>query len=67
MPYQALDDLPLAVREKLPSGAQHIFRSAFNTAYYELDRDMEAATRTAWKAVGNFYEEEIPGGQWRHK
>ena len=59
MPYNALDDLPPAVR-RLPRHAQEIFRAAFNTAWQShagltAAEQEETAFRIAWAAVKKRY------------
>ncbi|MFN0193466.1 MAG: ChaB family protein [Aestuariivirga sp.] len=54
MPYSSNDDLPPAVRTRLPGHAQDIFRAAFNHAYdsHSGEHDQEErAFRIAWAAV----------------
>ncbi len=58
MPYASNFDLPLAIRRKLPSHAQDIFRAAFNNAFAAHagdPRQEEAAHRIAWAAVKRTY------------
>jgi cation transport regulator ChaB len=50
MPYRTNDDLPEAVRGKLPAAAQGVFRAAFNSAHAK-DPDEGRASATAWAAV----------------
>ena len=50
MPYKNLEDLPEEVK-KLPTKAQKVFMSAFNSAYKEYDGDEEKAFAVAWSAV----------------
>jgi len=65
MSYPSNADLPLSVRNNLPSHAQDIYRTAFNNAYdhpahdpiEELD-----AHNIAWTAVKRCYVKE--GGEW---
>lgn len=67
MPYQDIDDLPLAVRAHLPMHAQEIYRGAFNNAWVQyaargpLQRE-RVAHRVAWAAVKHKYEK--LGDQW---
>ena len=66
MPYEALADLPLAIR-RLPRHAQEIFRAAFNAAWRSYaDRGAEAqeeiAHRVAWAAVKKRYRKS--GKRW---
>ena len=60
MPYASNEDLPRSVRTRLPTGAQDIFRSAFNHAWAtygagEPSRCEEIAHRVAWAAVKRRY------------
>jgi len=74
MPYERNDELPESVRDNLPSGAQTIYRKAFNSAWDEYrDPDdrrgdasrEETAHRVAWSAVKGSYEKRA--GEWRKK
>ena len=51
MPYKSNSDLPDSVKNVLPSGAQEIFRKAFNSAVAQYDGDEETAMKVAWSAV----------------
>jgi cation transport regulator len=67
MPYPSNDDLPLSVRQHLPSHAQDIFRAAFNSAWdsygaKEPWRREEIAHRVAWAAVKRRYRK--LNGEW---
>jgi cation transport regulator len=69
MPYAALNELPLAVRD-LPWHAQEIFRAAFNSAWESYadrrpDAQEEIAFRVAWAAVKKRYRK--LGGRWAEK
>lgn len=66
MPYQTNEDLPLAMRRRLPLHAQDIFRSAFNHAWAtygarEPWRREEIAHRVAWAAVKRRYRRSSSG------
>lgn len=61
MPYKTNADLPEAVRGALPSGAQDIWRGAFNGSA-ESGGDEEASARIAWSAVKRKYEKR--GDEW---
>lgn len=50
MPYDRNSELPASVRNVLPSAAQTIWRSAFNSAEEQYDSE-ETAFRVAWSAV----------------
>ena len=50
MPYNKRDELPDAV-QKLPSHAQDIYMSAFNSAFKQYNGDEEKCAATAWAAV----------------
>ncbi|HTS78636.1 MAG TPA: ChaB family protein [Bryobacteraceae bacterium] len=65
MPYLVNDDLPNAVRDRLPEHAQDIYREAFNHAWQEYagdPRHEEIAHRVAWAAVKRVYVK--IGGTW---
>jgi cation transport regulator len=67
MPYQTVEDLPEAVRTRLPRQAQEIFRAAFNNAWLEYaeggPKAREAiAHRVAWAAVQRHYRKQ--GERW---
>ena len=66
MPYATNDELPPAVRNRLPPHAQDIYRNAFNAAWrqYRDDplRGEEIAHRIAWAAVKKKYRK--AGGAW---
>jgi cation transport regulator len=67
MPYVSNRDLPDSVRRHLPTGAQDIFRNAFNRAWQtygsrEPDRREEIAHRVAWSAVKTRYHK--VGDHW---
>lgn len=58
MPYRSNADLPPPVRAHLPTGAQAIYREAFNHAwegYRDDPRREEIAHRVAWAAVKKRY------------
>jgi cation transport regulator len=64
MPYSNIDQLPPAVRNNLPVGAQRIFVKAFNSRYSELkpgESEVEAF-KIAWGAVKRKYEKR--NGEW---
>ena len=65
MTYLSNADLPLSVRNNLPSPAQDIYRTAFNNAYENrADNPIEEADahNIAWAAVERRYVKE--GGEW---
>jgi cation transport regulator len=67
MPYASNDDLPPAIRSRLPRHAQDIFRAAFNSAWTSYGarapaRREEIAHRVAWAAVKRQYRK--LGGDW---
>ncbi|HET7885776.1 MAG TPA: ChaB family protein [Bradyrhizobium sp.] len=58
MPYSSNEDLPAAVRHRLPRHAQDIYREAFNHSFasHAADsRQEEIAHRIAWAAVKQSY------------
>lgn len=65
MPYSSNSDLPDNIKNALPSGAQTIFRKAFNAAEQEYD-DEETVIRVAWSAVKNEYKQN-EDGEWVKK
>ncbi len=64
MTYNGLQDLPSAIRIRLPEHAQEIYKSAFNNAWLEYrdpqDRQggsrEETAHKVAWSAVKRQYK-----------
>lgn len=64
MPYATNDELPPAVRDHLPIGAQDIFREAFNNAWREYGVE-ESAFRVAGAAVKRRYQK--AGDMWVEK
>ncbi len=73
MPYQSNTDLPDSVKEHLPSHAQNIYRSAFNSAWKEYkdpekrrghSSREEVAHKVAWNAVKEKYEK-TDQGDWK--
>lgn len=64
MPYSSNAELPEEVK-KLPSGAQTIFRKAFNSAEKQYDSE-EKAFKVAWSAVKKKYEKN-DDGEWVKK
>ncbi|MEX0960120.1 MAG: ChaB family protein [Burkholderiales bacterium] len=74
MPYQRNADLPKAVRDSLPQGAQTIYRKAFNSAWEQYEDKgnrrtdasrEETAHRVAWAAVKQSYVKQ--GDRWTRK
>lgn len=66
MSYATIADLPDSIKSVLPSGAQNIFRSTFNSAYSGTCKgrsDLEACANTiAWSAVKKKYTKS--GDKW---
>lgn len=71
MPYSKNSELPGSVRDNVPSGAQEIYRKAFNSAweqYKDPDERLgnagreETAHKVAWSAVKKEYHKE--GDKW---
>lgn len=57
MPYENVDELPAAVKDNLPSGAQTIYMNAYNSADEEhTDWDEGEKAQYAWGAVKKSYE-----------
>lgn len=67
MPYDSIRELPDSVRDNLPKHAQEIYKSAYNNAWDEYNRDEERAHRVAWSAVKKSYEKDEESGQWIEK
>jgi cation transport regulator len=65
MSYATIEELPSEVKEKLPSSAQEIFMSSFNTASSD-DMSREEAMEVAWESVRSSYEEG-EDGKWELK
>lgn len=69
MPYSSVNDLPKGVKDNLPSHAQTIFMSAFNSAYTgatcknDSNKD-ECASKVAWSAVKNAGYHKDASGKW---
>lgn len=66
MPYKSVDDLPPAVKDNLPKGAQEIYKNAYNFASKENpDWSAEDRAKYAWGAVKKAYENK--DGKWVKK
>jgi len=75
MPYESTKELPDSVRDNLPSHAQEIYMSAYNSAWEQYkdpdsrddpsDSREEVAARVAWNAVKQNYEKQ--GERWVKK
>ncbi|WP_013320726.1 ChaB family protein [Gloeothece verrucosa] len=63
MAYETVEQIPNDVREKLPEGAQNIFRAAFNSASEDGLNEQEA-TQVAWNSIRVSY---VQGedGKWQ--
>lgn len=76
MPYKALKNLPVAVRNSLPKHAQEIYLAVFNSAD-ELYKDPkkrkgrasreDVARKVAWAAVKKEYAKNVKTGKWEKK
>lgn len=74
MPYDRLSDLPDAIRRRLPTHAQEIYKSTFNNAWdeYRNSNDREGGSReetshkVAWSAVKKQYTK-TGDKEWRRK
>ena len=64
MPYANNEALPDAIKTALPSAAQSIFRTAFNSAEKQFPGDEERANKIAWGAVKNAGYEKQTDGKW---
>ena len=64
-PWDKNKDLPKSLRDKLPSGAQTIFRLAFNSAIEEYNNE-QTSFKVAWTAVKRKYKRNSEG-QWVKK
>ena len=67
MPYDNIRDLPDSVKDNIPSHAQEIYKSAFNSAWEEYKHDEERAHRVAWAAVKDKYAKDEKTGKWVEK
>ena len=76
MPFKYLSDLPGAITDNLPIRGQEIYRTAYNSAWYEYnDKDNrrigtnreQFAHGVAWAAVKNIYEKNLKTGKWEPK
>jgi cation transport regulator len=74
MPYKTSSDLPISVRNALPSAAQTIFREVNNNAWDEYKdpekrrgRELreEVANKVAWNAVKQQFEKDEDSGEWK--
>lgn len=74
MPYQKISELPLAVKNNLPTHAQEIYRAAFNNAWQEYKDPQkradnssreETAHKVAWAAVKKKYVKK--GEEWKRE
>ena len=65
MPYKSNAELPNAVKDNLPSGAQTTWRKAFNAALGQYDGDESTAAKVAWAAVKKSYTKK--GDKWVKK
>ena len=68
VPYDSVDDLPDAVKDNLPAGAQKIWKNAYNQADGNKEDFPSAADRAqyAWGAVKKAYEKDAEG-KWMKK
>lgn len=74
MPYKTKQSLPRRVKDNLPSGAQTIFKEAYNNAWKQYkdpskrrgnESREEVANKVAWDAVKNKYKK--TKGEWKRK
>ncbi len=75
--YRTNRDLPIAVKDNLPSHAQDIYRESFNSAMEQYKdeskkRDPKEDTETiahqiAWSAVKRKYRKDDKTGRWKEK
>lgn len=66
MPYKNIDDLPAAVKNNLPSGAQEIYKNAYNKADGDhSDWSASKKAQYAWGAVKRVYKKD--GDKWVKK
>lgn len=63
MPYSKTSELPAAVKNNLPAGAQKIWMAAHNAAIKQYHGDEEKAAAVAWAAVKNKYKKNQKG-EW---
>lgn len=67
MPFADNSELPKGVRDNLPTGAQDIWRGAFNGAYSgTCKKDDTCASKIAWYAVEKKYKKNADG-KWVKK
>lgn len=67
MPYASVRDLPPKVRRALPTGAQHVFRAAFNSACERYPHEEERCFSIAWAAVKRAGYSRRSPGHWRDR
>jgi len=60
MPFKSINDLPKAVKDNLPLGAQKIWMGAFNSAFEKYGDDSRAA-EIAWGAVKKIFRKTANG------
>jgi len=65
MSYESIQELPEELKQRLPQGAQQIFRAAFNSASSDGISE-DGAHQIAWNSVKSEYEEG-KNGQWVSK
>lgn len=66
MPYRTNAELPPAVKNALPTAAQSVFRSAFNSQQ-KRGLSEERCFASAWAAVQNAGWHKNPDGKWMKK
>ena len=72
MPFEAVKQLPVTIRDTLPDQAQEIYRKAYNQAWEEYDKEdhrglnqQGLAHQRGWTAVQHEYVFDL--GQWHRK
>lgn len=60
MPYKRNADLPKSVKDALPSGAETMYRKAYNSADKQYDTE-KTAHQVAWSAVKREYKKNNKG------
>ncbi len=60
MPYASIEELPSSIRDNLPVHGQHIYLSAFNSAF-DSGASEESCHEIAWSAVKKVYRQDASG------
>lgn len=73
--YNRIEDLPQAIRDVFPEGAQEIYLKVYDEAWdahaeeYEPGQEGRdsVAHRKAWTAVSHEYDKDEQTGKWYHR